>query len=131
MDPIFRKITITSVPTAIEELRRVRFPQDFISAEELIVLKRDVRRNTDVLMSLVHHLLPAATPTHLAVLNQLRRDLFEVRRECGKLAVNFLRPRHRRIVERLQKAYEEMRLSAILVCQQTEPEHIDSLVVAL
>jgi hypothetical protein len=117
---------------AIDELRQVRFPEEYISAEELVILKRDVRRNTEVLMSLVQHLLPAgmASPTHLVILNQLRTDVFKVRRECGKVTVT-LRPRHRRIVTGLQKAYEEMRLSAILVCQQTEPEHIDSLTVAL
>jgi hypothetical protein len=134
VDPIFQRITITSVEAAIPELRQARFPKEqYVSSAEVIALKRDARRNADVLQSLVHHLLPAAaaSPGHLAILNQLRRDLFEVRRECGKVSVNFLRPRPRRIVQKLHKAYEEMRLSAILVCQQSEPELIDSLTVAL
>lgn len=134
MDPIFRKITITNVPAAIAELRPTRFPEDeYIDAREVIALTRDVRRNADVLQSLVHHLLPAAagSPSHLAILNQLRRDLFAVRRECGRVSVNFLRPKHRRIVTGLQSAYEEMRLSAILMCQQSEPEFIDNLTAAM
>jgi hypothetical protein len=134
VDPIFRKITITTIPAAIEELRHAEFPtEEYVSAREVILLKRDARRNADVLQSLVHHLLPAAagSPTHLTILNQLRRDLFAVRRECGKVSVSFLRPRHRRMLAELHKAYEEMRLSAILVCQQSEPEYIDSLAAAL
>lgn len=133
MDPIFRKITITSVPTAIEELRQVRFPHEYITAEETIILRRDVLRNVAVLDSLVHHLLPAAkaSPGIEAVLKQLRVDLFAVKRECGKVAVSFLRPRPKRIVARLQQQYEEMRTAAVLLCQAIEPQYMDVLALAL
>jgi hypothetical protein len=134
MDPLFRKSTITDIPCLLPELRPVRFPDADITAVEVIALKRDVRRNCDLLIQFCYAqlrtraLLPDGLET---ILNQLLRDAHEVRRECGKVSVNFLRPKHRRILSRLRAAYEEMRLAAIIVCQQSEPALIDSLTVAL
>lgn len=131
---VFRRIRITTVEALIASLSPVRFPDDpQITAVELIRIKSDIRANCDLLLEYVHAVLPAAvaSPGRLIILNQLRRDIFEVRNECGKVSVNFLRPKHRRILSRVHSAYEEMRLAAILLCQQEEPALIDSLTVAL
>jgi hypothetical protein len=131
---LFRRIKITSIEALIAALSPVRFPDDQqITSVEIIQVKREIRTNCDLLLEYVHAVLPAAvaSPGRLIILNQLRRDIFEVRSECGKVSVNFLRPKHKRILSRLRAAYEEMRLAAIVVCQQEEPALIDSLTVAL
>ncbi len=112
----------------------MRFPDDQqITAVEVIRVKGEIRANCDLLLEYVHAVLPAAvaSPGRLIILNQLRRDIFEVRSECGKVSVNFLRPKNKRILSRTRAAYEEMRLAAIVVCQQQEPALMDSLTVAL
>jgi hypothetical protein len=135
MDPLFRKLEITTIAALLSELRPVRFPEDqYVDAVEVIRLKRDIRRNCDLLICYAYCQLRTAallTPDHIIILNQLLRDAHEVRHEYGKVAVNFLRPRHKRILANVKVAYEEMRLAAILVCQQSEPALIDSLTVAL
>lgn len=135
MDPMFKRLEITCIPALLAELRPVRFPEgQYLEPREVIELKRDIRRNCELLICYVYAQLRTSallTPDHLVILKQLLRDAHEVRRECGKVSVNFLRPRHRRILAKLRPAYEEMRLAAILVCQQSEPMLIDSLTVAL
>lgn len=140
MDPVFRKCTITSIPLLLAELRPVRFPDPLqgaalgLEAVVVIKLKRDIRRNAELLICYSYSQLRSREMLNADVdiiLNQLLRDAHEVRRECGKVSVNFLRPKHQRILARLRDAYEEMRLAAILVCQQNEPTLIDSLTVAL
>jgi hypothetical protein len=134
MERLFRRIKITSIEALIAALSPVLFPDDQqITSVEIIQVKREIRTNCDLLLEYVHAVLPAAvaSPGRLIILNQLRRDIFEVRSECGKVSVNFLRPKHKRILSRLRAAYEEMRLAAIVVCQQEEPALIDSLTVAL
>lgn len=131
---LFRRIKITTIESLIASLNPVRFPDDQqTTAVEVIRLKGEIRANCDLLLEYVHAVLPAAvaSPGRLIILNQLRRDVFEVRSECGKVSVNFLRPKHKRILSRLRAAYEEMRLAAIVVCQQEEPALIDSVTVAL
>jgi hypothetical protein len=131
---LFRRIKITTIEALIAALHPVRFPDDQqITAVEVIRLKGAIRANCDLLLEYVHAALPAAVayPGRLISLNQLRRDIFDVRSECGRVSVNFLRPKHKRILSRLRAAYEEMRLAAIVVCQQEEPALIDSLTVAL
>jgi hypothetical protein len=135
MDPVFRKTTITSISLLLTELRPVRFPisQD-LEAVEVIKLKRDIRRNAELLICYSYAQLRSREmldPDVKIILNQLLRDAHEVRRECGKVSVNFLRPKHQRILAKVKAAYEEMRLAAIIVCQQSEPTLIDSLTVAL
>jgi len=134
MQPLLGRIRITTIDGLIAALTPVRFPDDQqITAAAVIQVKGEIRANCDLLLEYVHAVLPAAvaSPGRLIILNQLRRDVFEVRSECGKVSVNFLRPRHKRILSRLRAAYEEMRLAAIVVCQQEEPALIDSLAVAL
>jgi hypothetical protein len=134
MERLFRRIRITSIESLLSALAPVRFPDDQqITAVEVIRVKGEIRANCDLLLQYVHAVLPAAvaSPGRLIMLNQLRRDIFEVRAECGKVSVNFLRPKHKRILSRVRAAYEEMRLAAIVVCQQEEPALIDSLTVAL
>jgi hypothetical protein len=131
---LFRRIKITTIDALIEALRPVNFPDDQqITAVEVIRIKGEIRANCDLLLEYVHAVLPfaAASPGRLIFLNQLRRDIFEVRSECGKVSVNFLRPKHKRVLSRVRAAYEEMRLAAIVVCQKEEPALIDSLTVAL
>jgi hypothetical protein len=131
---VFRRIKITTIEALIAALSPVRFPDDQqITAVEIIRIKSDIRANCDLLLEYVHAVLPAAvaSPGRLIILNQLRRDIFEVRNECGKVSVNFLRPKHKRVLSRVRAAYEEMRLAAIVVCQKEEPALIDSLTVAL
>ncbi|MBZ5522266.1 MAG: hypothetical protein LAP21_08490 [Acidobacteriia bacterium] len=135
MDAIFRRFTITSIPALLAELRPVRFPEsEYLSAVEVIELKRDIRCNCDLVICYSYHKLRTAamlSEDHIITLSQLLRDAHEVRRECGKVSVAFMRPRHKRILAGLRGAYEEMRLAAILVCQHGEPALIDSLTVAL
>jgi hypothetical protein len=135
MDPVFRKTTITTIPLLLTELRPVRFPEPAeVTAIEVIKLKRDVQRNCELIMAFCYAQLrsQALLSQDLAImLNQLLRDAHETRRECGKVSGNFMRPKHKRILANLRTAYEEMRLAAILVCQQSEPTLIDSLTVAL
>jgi hypothetical protein len=134
MERLFRRIKITSIEQLIAALSPVRFPDDQqITAVEVIRIKGEIRANCDLLLEYVHAVLPAAvaSPGRLIILNQLRRDIFEVRSECGKVSVNFLRPKNKRILSRTRAAYEEMRLAAIVVCQQQEPALMDSLTVAL
>jgi hypothetical protein len=126
---LFRRIKITTIEALIAALTPVRFPDDQqITSVELIRVKSEIRANCDLLLEYVHAVLPAAvaSPGRLIILNQLRRDIFEVRSECGKVSVNFLRPKHKRILSRKRAAYEEMRLAAIVVCKQEEPALIDS-----
>ncbi|HEY4678903.1 MAG TPA: hypothetical protein VIJ01_17180 [Candidatus Angelobacter sp.] len=134
LERLFRRIKTTSIEALIVAVKPVRFPDEQqITAVEVIRLKSEIRTNCDLLLEYVHAVLPAAvaSPGRLIILNQLRRDIFEVRSECGKVSVNFLRPKNKRILSRLRAAYEEMRLAAIVVCQQEEPALIDSLTVAL
>ncbi len=134
MQPLLGRIKITTIDGLIAALTPVRFPDDQqITVAAVIQVKGEIRANCDLLLEYVHAVLPTAvaSPGRLIILNQLRRDVFEVRSECGKVSVNFLRPRHKRILSRLRAAYEEMRLAAIVVCQQEEPALIDSLAVAL
>jgi hypothetical protein len=134
MERLFRRIKITTIDALITALNPVRFPDDQqIGPVEVIRLKSEIRANCDLLLEYVHAVLPAAVAStgRLIILNQLRRDIFEVRSECGKVSVNFLRPKHKRILSRVRAAYEEMRLAAIVVCQQEEPALMDSLTVAL
>lgn len=134
VDPLFRRIKITSIPQLISALMPVHFPDDQqITAVEVIHLKSRIRNNCDLLLQYVHAVLPAAvaSPGRLIILNQLRSDIFEVRFECAKVSVNFLRPRHKRILSHVRTAYEEMKLAAIVVCQSEEPALMDSLTVAL
>jgi hypothetical protein len=142
MDPVFRKTTITSIPLLLTELRPVRFPDPLgaagsapdLEAVTVIKLKRDIRRNAELLICYSYAQLRSREmldPDVEIIVNQLLRDAHEVRRECGKVSVNFLRPKHQRILSRLKDAYEEMRLAAIIVCQQSEPTLIDSLTVSL
>src|SRR5690242_9945673 len=108
---LFRRIRITTIEALIAALSPVCFPDDQqITAVEVVRLKADIRANCDLLLEYVHAVLPAAvaSPGRLIILNQLRRDIFEVRIECGKVSVNFLRPKHKRIVSRVRAAYEEM-----------------------
>jgi hypothetical protein len=131
---LFRRIKTTTIEGLIATLSPVRFPDDQqITAVEVVRVKGEIRANCDLLLEYVHAVLPAAVayPGRLIILNQLRRDIFDVRSECGKVSVNFLRPKHKRILSRIHAAYEEMRLAAVLVCQQEEPALIDSLTVAL
>jgi hypothetical protein len=134
MERLFRRVKIISIEQLIAALSPVRFPDgQQITAVEVIRVKGEIRANCDHLLEYVHAVLPAAVayPERLIILNQLRRDIFEVRSECGKVSVNFLRPKHKRILTRVRSAYEEMRLAAIVVCQQQEPALMDSLTVAL
>lgn len=135
MDPMFKRLEITCIPALLAELRPVRFPErEYLEAVEVIQLKRDIRRNCELMLCYGYGQLKTSallTPDHKIILKQLLRDAHEVRRECGKVSVNFLRPRHRRILAKLRTAYEEMRLAGILVCQKSEPALIDSLTVAL
>lgn len=134
MDPIFRRIRVTSIPQLLEKLQPVHFPDgQFLTAVDVIRVKAEVRNNCDLLLQYVHAVLPRAMadPGYLIIINQLRRDVFEVRQECGKVSVNFLRPRHRRILASVRNAYEEMRLAAVVVCQRDEPALMDSITVAL
>jgi len=134
MDPIFRRITITTIPALLERLQPARFPDgQYLSALDVIRVKSEVRHNCDLLLQYVHAVLPLAVaePGYLIIINQLRRDVLEVRQECGKVSVNFLRPRHRRILSKLRGAYEEMKTAAVVVCQRDEPALMDSLSVAL
>lgn len=131
---LFRRIKVTTIEGLIASLKPVHFPDDQqITAVQIIRLKSDIRANCDVLLEYVQAGLPAAVawPGRLIILNQLRRDIFEVRTECGKVSVDFLRPKHKRILSQVRAAYEEMKLAAIVVCQQEEPALIDSLTVAL
>lgn len=131
---LFRRIKITTIDGLIAALKPVRFPDDQqIGSLEVIRVKSEIRANCDLLLEYVHAVLPAAgaSPGRLTTINELRRDIFEVRAECGKVSVNFLRPKHKRILSRVRSAYDEMKLAAIVVCQQEEPALIDSLTVAL
>jgi hypothetical protein len=131
---LFRRIKITTIEALIPALTPVRFPDDQqITAVEVVRVKSEIRANCDLLLEYVHAVLPVAvgSPGRLILLNQLRRDIFEVRSECGKVSVNFLRPKHKRILSRIRAAYEETKLAAVVVCQQEEPALIDSLTVAL
>jgi hypothetical protein len=131
---LFRRIKITTIEALIAVLSPVVFPGDQqITAVEVVRIKSEIRANCDLLLEYVHAVLPAAvaSPGRLIILNQLRRDIFEVRSECGKVSVNFLRPKHKRVLSRMRAAYEEMKLAAVVLCQQEEPALIDSLTVAL
>jgi hypothetical protein len=135
MEPVFRKTSITSIAEVLPQLRPVRFPEATqLTAKEVIELKRDIRCNCELLIQYAY--VRIRTQAMLSgdassILNQLLRDAHEVRRECGKVSVSFLGPRNKRIITKIQAAYEEMRLAAILVCQQSEPTLMDSLTVAL
>jgi hypothetical protein len=133
-DPLFRRIKVTTIEDLIAALTPVHFPDDQqITAVEIIRLKGEIRRNCNLLLEYVHAVLPAAvaSPGRLIIINELRKDIFEVRSECGKVSSNFLRPRHKRILSRVRAAYEEMRLAAIVVCQSEQPALMDSLTVVL
>jgi hypothetical protein len=135
MTQVFRRHDITSIPALLTQLRPARFPDtSHVTAVELIELRRDIRRNCDLILVYVYAQLRyagALSQDHIIVLNQLLRDAHEVRRECVKLTINFLRPRPKRILVELRKTYEEMRLAAILACQIEQPNLIDSLTAAL
>lgn len=135
MHPLFRKSTITDIASLLPGLRRARFPETTeVTAKEVIQLKADIRYNCDLIIQYVYVQLRnvAMLPSGMdAILNQLLSDAYTVKKECGKVSVNFLRPKHRRILCGMKSAYEELRLAAILVCQQSEPTLIDSLTVAL
>src|SRR6185437_5866372 len=135
MDPVFRRESITSITALLSELRPVRFPEAAeVSAKEVILLKRDIVRNCDLLIAYAYFCLrrrSMLSPDQVIILEQLLRDAHETKRQCGKVTVNFLRPRHRRILTNVRDAYEETRLAALLVCQQSEPALMDSLTVSL
>lgn len=135
MDPVFRKNAITCIPMLLHELRPVRFPESAqVTAKEVIELKRDIRRNCELVLAYAYSQLRTSamlSPDQVIILKQLVLDAHEVRREYGKVSVNFLRPRHQRILANVRLAYEQMRLAAIVVCQQSEPALMDSLTVAL
>lgn len=135
MDPIFRKTEITCIRGLLGELRPVRFPEStHLSAVEVITLKRDIRRNCEVLISYVYAQLRSGPvlPADLVIgLKQLLRDAHATRSECAKVTVTFLRPKHKRIITKVRSAYEEMRTAAIVVCQHSEPAMMDSLTITL
>jgi hypothetical protein len=135
MDPVFRKSSITSFALLLHELRPVRFPDTpELDSVTVIELKRDIRHNAEALISYCYFKLRipgTLDPDEKLILNQLLLDAHQVRSECGKVSVNFIQPKHRRILSRLSDAYYQMRLAAIIVCQQSEPTLIDSLTITL
>lgn len=134
IEPIFKKIKARSISDVVARVTHAEFPEgDHVEAVAVIRLKAAIKRNCDILLEYVHSSLPEAQsdPGRWIILNELRRDIFEVRAECAKVKVHFLRPRHRRILAHLRVAYEEMKLAAIVLCQQDEPALIDNLTDAL
>jgi hypothetical protein len=131
---VFRIVTITCIADVIRNVQPVVFPSDhFIPAQEITQLKRQVRQNCDAVISYVQHVLPTAKPGsyHETILQELRADVLRARQECGRVNENFSGAKHRSKLTQLHAAYEELRLTAILVCQKAEPELMDSLAVSL
>ena len=134
MEPVFHRSTILTIPDLLAHLRPVRFPESHqVKAKDLVKLKRTIRHNCEMLCDYAYVQLRESplSDSMTIMLKQLLRDAHETRRECGKVSVNFLGPRHGRILTGVRAAYEDLRLTALLVCQQSEPTLMDSLTISL
>jgi hypothetical protein len=126
---------ISSIPDLADRLTSVRFPEgDEVSSGELVRLRREIRGNMDELLSFVQDLIPreAGRPSHLAILMEIRKEVLELRQQCGKLRLLILSPRRRsQRLQVLRTLYEEIRTSSVLLCQQTDSRYTDAVASAL
>jgi hypothetical protein len=131
---MIQRMTITTVPDLVENLTPVVFPEDDISAEQELRLRRQIRDNCDYLLSFIQYLLPleAKNASHMAILTGMRKEVMELRQECGTLALLSLQPRSRsQRLARISELYEEVRVSAVLLGQQVDISYTDAIASAL
>jgi hypothetical protein len=131
---MIKRITITTVPDLVDHLTPVVFPEDDISAEQELRLRRQIRDNCDCLLSFIQYLMPleAKNDHHAAILSGARIDVMDLRKECGTLALLSLQPRSRsQRLARISELYEEVRVSAVLLGQQVDISYTDAIASAL
>jgi len=131
---MIKRITITTIDDLVENLIPVVFPEDDISAEEELRLRRQIRDNCDYLLSFIQYLMPleAKNAGHMAILAGVRKDVIDLRKECGTLALLSLQPRSRsQRLARISELYEEVLVSAVLLGQQVDISYTDAIASAL
>ncbi len=125
---------ITTIPELVANLSTVVFPQEDISAEHELRLRRQVRKNCDALLAYIQHRMPhdAARPGHMAILCGMRKEVLELQHECGTLALLAAQPKRRsQRIARISELYEEVRGSSVLLCQQADPRYTDAVAIAM
>ncbi len=131
---MIKRITITTIDDLVDHLIPVVFPEDDISAEQELRLRRQIRDNCDYLLSFIQDRMPLAAKNdhHIAILIGIRKDVIDLRKECGTLALLSLQPRSRsQRLARISELYEEVRVSAVLLGQQVDISYTDAIASAL
>src|SRR5579871_462605 len=138
MEAIFRKsINSTDTKKLLSQLRPVlNVNPQTESRLTLLHLLRQTKRNSDYILSYVElrRQNPSLTQEQLIMLDEMWNDALH----CSTQSVILMpllflpgRARIRKGITALSDTYEQLRLSAILVCQDAEPTLMDSVAFSL
>jgi hypothetical protein len=127
-------IVIKNFHDLLSLLLPARFPEtDSMPSWDFLRLRQTIMHNCDMILLFLQvqeRLHPYRVDIY-TVIDELRFDVLNVKKACGRTPPSFGRPGRRRSIRHLKGLYEEMRLAAVLLCQANNPELMDDVARAL